>query len=265
VIPRRLAVTGLAVLACTTFAAAACTSKPTPASTPTPTPKPATQVLTEAVAKTKGQSFKYTMKWGTSLTSDGQQDATGANATRTIAYTDASSGLVIKGQVMLAGDGLYAKLDLGALTAIVPQLAAANGKWLKVDRTKIGTTGLAGSLVPGGDSTSPDAYVSGVVTAENVSKTEVKGTIDLSKSAPKAIPAAELAKLPADQKVVPFNATLDDQGRITKFVITLPKISTFPAADLTTTYSDFGTPVTITAPAAADIVVAPDLIYEFLK
>jgi hypothetical protein len=219
----------------------------------------------DATAKTKGQSFKYTLKYGTVLTADGAQDATGANATRNISYTDAASGLVIKGQVSLVGDGLYAKLDLGPLTTLIPGLAGANGKSLKIDRTKIASTGLAASLVPGGDSTLPDNFVNGVVSAQNVSATEVKGTIDLSKSAPKVIPAAELAKLPATSQTVPFTATLDSQGRISKIVVSLPAISVFPAADLTTTYSDWGTPVQVTAPADADTVVAPDLVYQFLK
>jgi hypothetical protein len=262
---RRLAVTGLAVLACTAFATASCAAKPTPSATPTATPKPATQVLTDAVAKTKGQSFKYTVKYGTVLTADGAQDETGANATRNISYTDAASGLVIKGQVTLAANVIYAKLDLGPLTAAIPGLAGANGKSLKIDRAKIGTTGLAASLVPGGDSNLPETYVNGVVSAQNVSATEIKGTIDLTKSAPKVIPAAELTKLSAESKTVPFTATLDSQGRISKITITLPAISVFPAADLTTTYSDYGTPVSIVAPAPADTVVAPDLIYQFLK
>jgi hypothetical protein len=262
---RRLAVTGLAVLACTAFATAACTAKPGTPATPTTPAKPATEVLSAATAKTKGQSFKYTLKYGNVLTADGAQDATGANATRNLSFTDATSGLVIKGQVMLVADALYAKLDLGPLTALIPGLAGANGKSLKIDRTKIASTGLAASLVPGGDSTLPETYLNGVVQAENVSPTEIKGTIDLAKSAPKVIPAAELAKLPPATKAVPFRATLDSQGRISKIVMSLPAISVFPAADLTTTYSDYGAPVQITAPAAADTVVAPDLIYSFLK
>jgi hypothetical protein len=261
---RRLAATGLAVFACTTFATAACATKPAnPVTTTAPT-KAATEILGDAAAKTKGQPFKYTLKYGTAMTADGMQDATGSNATRNISFTDASSGLVIKGQVLLAADAAYAKLDLGPLTALIPGLAGANGKWLAIDRKKIASSGLAASLIPGADSTVPEVYIKGVVTAENVSLTEIKGTIDLAKSAPKAIPAAEVAKLPAEQRSVPFTATLDDQGRIVKIVISMPKISVFPASDLTTTYSDYGSPVQIAAPAAADIVVAPDLIYQFL-
>jgi hypothetical protein len=262
---RSLAVTGLAVLACTTFATAACaTNSATPAAT-TAAAKPATEILGEAAGKAKGQSFKYTLKYGTALTADGAQDATGTNATRNISFTDASSGLVIKGQILQAAGVPYAKLDLGPLTALIPGLAGANGKWLTIDRSKIASTGLAASLIPGGDSTLPETYIKGVVSAENVSPTEIKGIIDLAKSAPKAIPAAEIANLTAESKKVPFTATLDDQRRIVKIVLSLPKISVFPASDLTTTYSDYGSPVQIAAPASADTVVAPDLIYQFLK
>jgi hypothetical protein len=63
---------------------------------------------------------------------------------------------------------------------------------------------------------------------------------------------------------VPFTATLDDQGRITKVVLSLPKIESLPAADLTVNYAGYGSTVQITAPAAADTVPAPDLVYSFL-
>ena len=58
--------------------------------------------------------------------------------------------------------------------------------------------------------------------------------------------------------------TLDDQGRITKVVLTLPKIEAVPGADLTVSYAGYGSTVQITAPAAADTVPAPDLVYSFL-
>ena len=80
-----------------------------------------------------------------------------------------------------------------------------------------------------------------MVSAETVSATEIKGTVDLTKSAPIALPASEVAKLTADQRIVPFTATLDSQGRIVKTVVNMPAIAGYPAAPLTTSYSDYGT------------------------
>jgi len=260
---RPLAVTALAVLVGLSLATTACTTAP---GTTTPgASKAPTDVLKEAAAKTKGQSFKYTLAYGTALTGDGAQDATGANGTRNIQYTDAASGLLIKGTVMVADNTLLAKVDLGPLAAIFPQLASLNGKWLSVDKAKIGTSGLAASLAPAPDSVTPETYLGGIVSAEKVSDTEYKGVIDLGVSAPKLAPASEIAKLTAEQKKVPFTATLDSQGRVTKIVLKLPTMGAFPAADFTTTYSDYGAPVTVTKPAAADIVPMPEVFYQFLK
>ena len=67
----------------------------------------------------------------------------------------------------------------------------------------------------------------------------------LSKSAPVALPASELSKLTNEQKIVQFTATLDDQGRIVKTVINMPAVAGYPAAPLTTNYSDYGADITI--------------------
>ncbi len=60
-------------------------------------------------------------------------------------------------------------------------------------------------------------------------------------------------------------ATLDGQGRITKIVVKIPALGVVPAADLTTTYSNWGTKVDATAPPANQTVEAPALVYTFLQ
>ena len=259
---RRLAVT-VAVLASLTLVATGCTTKPG-SLTPSASAKPATQILTEAVAKTKGQSFTYTLTYGTQVTADGAQDVAAGNGSRNVTFSDPASGLVLKANLLLVGGSLYAKVDLGAASALVPGLAGVGQNYLTLDMKKISTAGLTAGLLPTAETITPDSYLGGVVTAESVSPTQIKGTTDLSKSAPKMIPATSLAKLDATARVVPFVVTLDDQGRITKVVLTLPKIEALPAADLTVNYGAYGSKVEIAAPATANTVPAPDLVYTFL-
>jgi hypothetical protein len=259
---RRLAFT-VAVLASLTLVASGCTTAPGSA-TPSASARPATQILSDAVAKTKGQSFTYTMTYGAQVTGDGAQDVAAGNGSRNVTFADPSSGLMVKANLILVGGSLYAKLDLGAAAAVIPGLAGLGQNYLILDPKKLNSSGMAVGLVPTADTITPDTYLGGVVTAESVSATQVKGTTDLSKSAPKLIPAGSIAKLDATSKVVPFVVTLDDQGRITKIVLTLPKIETLPAADLTVNYAGYGSSVQITAPAAANTTPAPDLIYTFL-
>ena len=260
----RRAVTALAVLVSMTLATTACQTAPGATATATPT-KTATETLNDAAGKAAGQSFKYSLTYGKLLTGDGVQDATGTAATRNVTYTDPASGLVIKGTILLKDGALYVKLDLGPLTTAIPGLAGMAGKWIIVDQKRIGSSGIAGALIPGGDSSLPATFIRGVVTAEKVSDTEIKGTIDLGQAAPKIVPASEIAKLGADAKKVPFTATLDGQGRISKIVINLPKLGEAPAGDLTTTFTDYGAPVTVDAPLATDTIQAPETVYLFLQ
>ena len=58
---------------------------------------------------------------------------------------------------------------------------------------------------------------------------------------------------------------LDGQGRLAKIVITMPAVGELPAADLTATFAEYGVPVTVTKPAATEVVPAPDMIYQFLR
>jgi hypothetical protein len=258
----RLAAAGAAVLATLLFGSA-CVQKP--AATPQTPVKPAMQVLSEAAEKTKGQSFKYTLVYGEILTGSGTRDDKG-NATRDVTVKTGANGLSIAAKIMnIVGDRIFAKLDLGAFGAAVPGLGNVGNRWLVVQGAKLSPNSLSASLVPTADSSTVDSFVKGVVTAENVSSTEVKGTVDLAKGAtPIALPASEMAKLTAEQKVVAFTATVDSQGRLVKTVVSMPAVAGYPAAPLTTTYSDFGTAITITTPPETESVDAPETLYLLL-
>jgi len=256
----------LVAVALTAFAAlatTACTNAPSPAGTPTPT-KAATTVLEEAAAKASGQSFKYTLTYGEQVTGDGDQDAAGTSSSRNITVKDATTGLTIKANGLIFPDAVYVKVDLGPMTAQVPGLGSLGDKWMIVDKAKVGDTGIAAFLTST-ESNKADAYIKGVVTAEQISPTEIKGTMDLAKSASGLASPQELAALGDEAKNVPFNVTLDADGRISKIVMKMPKVGDFAAADLTTTFSNYGAPVEIPKPAAEEAVPAPEMIYLFLQ
>jgi hypothetical protein len=255
---QRWVLAGLAAIATLSFGTA-CTQPGTPSSTPT-TPASATQTLADAAAKTKGQSYKYQLTYGTALNSDGATSASGTAANITIG--DASSGLMIKAQVVVTAKDIFLKLDTGAIGSPIPGLAL--DKWLHLDPAKATMLARVG-VKPGTDSLSADSMLKGVLTATQSSPTEIKGTLDLAKSAPPGVSADQIAAMPANTRNVPFTVTLDAQGRVSKVVISMPAVGTFPASDVTTTYTDFGTSVNATPPAAADTVEAPDMVYLFLK
>jgi hypothetical protein len=259
---QRWAVPGLAVLAALAFSTAACT-KGNGTAAPTTPSKSGLQVLQDAAAKTKGQSYQFALSYGTALTGQGVTSGDGKQSSLKITIADAASGLVISLDAVVLPDATYAKLNLGALAGALPGLPSPD-TWIHIDPAKAPGAATLG-IKPGEDSFGVDAYVKGVVSATAVSPTDVTGTIDLAKSTPPGISSAEIAKLPDAQRIVPFTANLDDQGRFAKIVIKMPAVSTLPATDLTATYSNWGAPVDVVTPPADKTVEAPPLVYTFLN
>jgi len=258
VISRRVAVAGLAALASLTLLTTACTTKPADTTAPA---KSATEILNEAAAKTKDQSFTYTLSYGTLLTGDGAQSADGKSSKVNMNVSDAASGLNLKIGALVIGNDLYMKMDFGSLGAAIPGFGSIGDKWMHIDKAKV-KPGSVLTVDP--NSIGVEHYVKGVVSAEKSGDTEIKGTIDLAKSAPVGVDAGDIANLPAAERIAPFTATLDGDGRISKIVIMMPKVGQFPASALTTTFTGFGAAVEVAKPAAAQTVEAPDLIYQFL-
>ena len=258
---RRLAIAGLVALLTLTAGAGACGTD-TPGDDSVATTRTATQILTDAAAKTKGLSYKFTLAYGTLLTGDGARSGDGATGTVNMTISDQASGVTFKVGALLMGANVYLKMDFGSLGSGIPGLGQLGDKWMRVDAAKVSTASLG--LKPGTDTSAADSIVKGVVTAERVSDTEISGTVDLTKSTPPGVSADDLQALPAANRIVPFTATLDGEGRFAKIVIKMPAVAEFPASDLTTTFADYGTAIPITQPAAADVVPAPDMIYQFL-
>jgi hypothetical protein len=262
VIRRRWAVAGLALVAALALGTAAC-QKDTPGASPSSSAKSAIEQLGDAAAKTKGQSFTFTLKWGDLLNGSGAMDASATNSDISIALSDTTSGMKISAALRTLSTDSYLKLDLGALGAAIPGMADAAGKWMHIDATKLPADLTFGIKLGSRGVLGVDTYVSGVTSAEKKSDTEITGKIDLGKA---AFPVGkdELTKLPDDQRIVPFTATLDAEGRISKLTISMPKVASFPAADLVLTYADWGKTVELSKPAAAETVEAPQMLYTLL-
>ncbi|HLT11273.1 MAG TPA: hypothetical protein VK028_10760 [Micromonosporaceae bacterium] len=258
----RLAV--IAVAALTALTASACVQAPaSPTPSPTPT-KSAITVLEEAAAKSKGLGYKYELTYGDLLTGDGYLDASGTRMSRNVTIKDQGTGLTIKVGGLIFPDAFYLKLDLGSMGVQIPGLAGIDGKWLEADVNKIGKDGVTAFLTST-EAHSLDGFIDSVVAAEQVSPTEITGTVDITNTAVAFASPEEMAAVGDAAKNVPFTVTLDSEGRVGKIVMKLPAMSNYPAADLTTTFSEYGTPIEIPTPSADETMPAPEMIYLFLQ
>ncbi|MEU8180148.1 hypothetical protein AB0B85_26570 [Micromonospora sp. NPDC049044] len=139
--------------------------------------------------------------------------------------------------------------------------------WMKIDLGKLKPTS---TLRQSFDFKSQTGLVGGTVSAQEVGGGRYTGVADLNKAAEAASTEAGMregiessAKLAKDPTAIPFEATLDADGRLTMLSYT---IATKSLGDLVTEMrmSDFGKSVTVEAPPAGDTEAAAEEMYAFL-
>jgi hypothetical protein len=160
-------------------------------------------------------------------------------------------------------------------TTLYMRPSGGTGKWVLVDSAKLadgdlisaGYTSpiLAFALLAGAGAAGGSVHYVGQDTVYNVPVAHYSGTLDLSAAAA-AAPAPENAALSSasrsfTEKSVPFDVYLDAQGRVLRFVAHFqfpapsPQKGTVSIVSSTDLY-DLGKPVTVAAPAAADVLQA---------
>lgn len=139
--------------------------------------------------------------------------------------------------------------------------------WLRIDLRKLRpNSGLRQSF----NLEAQTGIVGGVVTAEEVGDGRYRGTADLEKAAQVASTDGGMreglessAKLAKDPRKIPFEATVDAEGRLTALSYT---IATTNLGDTVTDVrmSGFGEPVKVTAPPAGQTAEATEEMYRVL-
>jgi hypothetical protein len=216
----------------------------------------AKQALAAAVAKNLTTSSKFTMTLsGAALgTGSGDNAINGAvdPTTHKGSITMAVSGINL--EFRLLPDAMYLKFG-GALPGL-PE------GWMKLDVNKLPAS-LKASLLAG-SITGADRFAAAVQDIHKTGDKTYEGTLDLAKSTGGlGMTAQMLNQIPQSDRIVPFSATLDDQGRLAEMVVTTTIQGKESKTDIK--YSDFGVPVTVEAPPASETTEAPELIYSAMS
>ncbi|MET8350798.1 hypothetical protein [Micromonospora sp. NPDC005206] len=139
--------------------------------------------------------------------------------------------------------------------------------WMKIDLSKLKPTS---SLRQSFDLKAQTGIIGGVVSAQDAGGGRYTGTADLGKAAEAASSDSGMrqglessAKLAKDPTAIPFEATVDADGRLTALSYT---IATKTVGDLVTDMrmSDFGEKVSVTVPPANETEPASAEMYKFL-
>jgi hypothetical protein len=260
---RRLAVAGLPLMFAAGLAVTGCTATsntPQPAASGSPTASSSTvssaakDTLVASAAQLTQTSYKYKVV-SSGLTVNGSADPTKKAAMASLTGTSGSNTLAV--DMVTLNTDIWLKLNLGADNKT---LGISSDKWTHVDATRLGAN-PALPVDPQGGAQAANALFAGLTSVQSTDNKNFTGTLDLTKATgSSAVTADLLSRAGVKANSLPFTATLDDQGRLTDFKVDLSSID--PSLSLETTYSDYGTPVTVTRPDAASVVEAPDSVYQ---
>jgi hypothetical protein len=155
------------------------------------------------------------------------------------------------------GETIYLKMD-----------GLPGGKpWAKIDVTKLRPTS---SLRQSFDLQAQTGIIAGIVSAEEAGAGRYTGKADLAKAAEAASANPGMrdglestVKLAKDPKAIPFEATVDKEGRLTALSYT---VATKELGDMSTKLemSDFGEPVKVNPPSGSQVADAPKELYAVL-
>lgn len=136
-----------------------------------------------------------------------------------------------------------------------PKLPAG---WMRVDLSQMKQPDKLALTVP--DPARLDEIMPKVGAVERTAERTFTGTVDLRDVGKLGLvnDTSTMAALGDKAAAVPFEATVDDQGRIASFTIKAPASTTRPARTWNVTYSGWGTTLSITKPAA---IPAPRTLY----
>jgi len=256
---RRLAIAGLAMVAtlgltgCGPLGGQAQPSGGAPVAAEQADPAAA---LAAAARKLGEDSVRFEMEMIGSITASGVADPKAGNAEMSMDM--GALGEDNKIELRKVGDDIFMKFG-GSAGQL---LGSKNGKpWMHVDATKL-PEGSSFAIMSPDDPAGTKKMITAMTAVERVGTNGFRGTLDLAKS-PTYNKKDSLKSL-AGNTLVPFTASTDDQGRLVELTLDMSALGASSGAGavpgggkVKTTYSDFGTKISVAAPPAGEVQELP--------
>jgi hypothetical protein len=210
-------------------------------------------------------SFRFAAK-GSGMSAEGDFDADHKSYRIDLHYKEPELGFTLHSDFLVVEEQTWIRMRFTGTEGLtgLPKLPK---KWMLIDPAKIKNT----EDIPLGydDETDPveaGAVLRAIVDVRQTAAGEFAGTTDLTQQGESEIvDPARLKALGARAKAVPFEATVDGQGRLTSTLVRVPAAGKQKAFVYEVTYSDFGRAPTPTAPAADRQQKATAAAYELLN
>jgi hypothetical protein len=252
---RRLTIAGLALV--TALGLAGCGPADGPEASGTRAPAAGQQddaaaALAAAAQKLGEDSLRFDMDMAGSITASGTADPKAGLARMSMDMDALGEGSI---ELRKVGGDIFMKFDGGAQ-------GAKDGKsWMHVDASKV-ADGSTFDIMSEDDPAGTKKMISAMTRVERVGERGFQGSLDLAKSP--TYNKNDSLKALAGKTLVPFTASTDDQGRLVELTLDMSGLgaSSGPGAmpnggKVKTTYSDFGTKVSVQAPPAGDVKELP--------
>jgi hypothetical protein len=138
--------------------------------------------------------------------------------------------------------------------------------WMHVDLTKVKDSDDLTLDPANPDMTGAGPLVGSIVTAQGDARS-ITGTLDATKMGESTGPweNADFAAMGEAAKAIPYTATLDDRGRLTKLVLDAPKSGDIPAGAWTLDITGYGAQKAQEKPAKDEVEEMPEDAYEMLN
>lgn len=228
--------------------------------TAAPNPK---ETLLAAVPDETRPGFSYTIKdWETTLT--GEVAPTTKATHLRMEIKEPSLGFTMHMAYLTVDKQSWTKITFTGAEGLtgLPKLPA---KWMLLDPAKLTDAEGVPTEYTGADVADLKPLLANTTITESAGG-KYAGTVDLSGAAGTNIFSEETAAgIGEAAKTLPFQATVDAEGRLTSFLVNVPTVGKTKAYDYSVTYADYGTAPAVAVPAAADAVAAPAAAYELIN
>lgn len=257
---RRLTIVGLSLLTAVSLAVGGCAKSDSGqsakgAAKPSPSPTDAKTALLASVEQLSKTTYKFHLD-SEGASSGGVSDP--VNSALMISINDPEDGGTGAIEIIIIQKDVWVKMDLGDANEL---LGIPAGKYMHETVTKIGKGSVVAAAQEGTDMVS-DLFPE-LVDVRQVDSQHFSGIVDLTKIPDNSVFDKDAWKAAGNKaKAAPFTASVDSRGRITELKIDMAAIGV--ADPLEVSYSDYGTPVTISKPDPAKTIEAPSSVHGVL-
>lgn len=233
----------------------------TPASAKPLAPRDA---LLEALPDASTGSFRFTISGGETPTA-GEIDAGRQSYRVGFRYREPKAGFTLFSDYLVVKKQSWIKISFKGAEGLtgLPKLPK---KWMLLDPAKVKTEDVPVAYDNETDPGEAGAVLRAIVDVKQTGAGRFAGTTDLTrKGESDIVDDARLKALGEQAKAVPFEATVDSQGRLTSTVVKIPAAGKAKASRYVITYAGYGTTPTPAAPPAGEQQPATKDAYQLIN